>query len=300
MYRVAGITKQGFYKMRKRRQKQAQEESNLVEIIRQVRKNHPTLCCRLMYHKIKPSFCGRDQFERICGEHGFLIKRSKSRRRTTDSRGVIRFENLVEDLELTGIDQVWSSDITYYEVGGRFYYITFVLDCHSRRILGHQVSKRLQTEHTTLPALKRALRARNHQLPPGVIFHSDGGGQYYDDEFLALTADKKMQNSMCEYAYENGKVERLHGVIKNNYLTHWEIKSFSQLKNKVDRAVWLYNHDKPHTSLNKMTPIEFEAKMNNFNQQNRSTMKESVDAIYQINRASSPALSEAEQVSESR
>ncbi len=63
---------------------------------------------------------------------------------------------------------------------------------------------------------------------------------------------------MCKYAWENPFAERINGVIKNNYLKHWEIKTFSQLIERVYRAVKLYNHEKPHKSLKRLTPIGFE------------------------------------------
>jgi putative transposase len=142
-------------------------------------------------------------------------------RRTTDSSGVVRFENKIEGLELTRIDHVRQSDITYYEVGGRFYYITFVIDGFSKRIVGHSVSQLLLTQHTTVPALKMAIRLRKRKKreESTLIIHSDGGGQYYSKDFRELTNAYNITNSMCEYACENGKAERLNGVIKNNLFT---------------------------------------------------------------------------------
>ena len=63
---------------------------------------------------------------------------------------------------------------------------------------------------------------------------------------------------MCEYAYENGKAERINGIIKNNYLKHQDIRSFDQLKNVLDRSVSLYNNDRPHKSIGYKTPQERE------------------------------------------
>ncbi len=60
------------------------------------------------------------------------------------------------------------------------------------------------------------------------------------------------------YPWENGKVERLNGVIKNNYLIHREINSFMDLNKEVDRTVSLYNNEKPHIGLQRKRPIEFE------------------------------------------
>ena len=101
-------------------------------------------------------------------------------------------------------------------------------------------------------------RAKESVNLHGLIFHSDGGGQYYDKAFLQLTQKHQMVNSMCEFAWENGKAERINGVIKNNYLRHRGITSFEELQKEVDRSVYLYNFEKPHIKLQRKTPIEFE------------------------------------------
>lgn len=63
---------------------------------------------------------------------------------------------------------------------------------------------------------------------------------------------------MCEFAWENGKAERINGVIKNNYLKHRKINNYSDLTKEVDRSVRLYNEDKPHIELQRRSPITFE------------------------------------------
>lgn len=261
IYACANISKQGFYKWRTKKNYVIEEEQFIVSIIIQIRANHPTMCCRAMYYKINPVSMGRDKFLSLCSAYGFKVDRGRRGKRTTNSNGVIRFDNLREGLSLVRIDQLWSSDITYFELDNIFYYITFVMDEYSRRIIGHQVSTRLTTEHTTLPALKKAIRTRKGKIDKGIIFHSDGGGQYYSHVFTDLTKKYGFKNSMCEYSYENPKSERINGVIKNNYLIHYHIKDFADLLKKVDLAVRMYNTDKPHTSLGRMTPVEFEKKL---------------------------------------
>lgn len=103
-----------------------------------------------------------------------------------------------------------------------------------------------------------AIKTREGVIPRGLIFRSDGGGQFYDDEFLNLTAELEIANSMCEFAWENGKAERLNGVIKNNYLVHRSINSYEELIKEVDRSVSLYNTQKPHSALRRLTPVNFE------------------------------------------
>ncbi len=258
LYKSLGISKQAVHKHLNRLKRSNDERQHLILLIYQIREDHPTMGVRDIYFKLKPETMGRDAFEALCRQERMTVSRYVNYRRTTDSSGVVRFENLIEGKQTTRINQVWQSDITYFEVSNVFYYLTFIVDAHSRRIIGHSVSRRLLTEHTTLPALQMAIATRNGQSLYGVIVHSDGGGQYYDKAFLALTQSYSMQNSMCEYAWENGKAERINGVIKNNYLIHRDIRSYEQLIKEVDRSVQLYNCEKPHISLKRLTPVEFE------------------------------------------
>ena len=274
--------------MLNRRMKESETVNYLLDIIRQIRVDHSTMSCRLMYYKIRPEGIGRDKFESLCYDWGFVTEKALNYRRTTYSEGVIRFDNLLADYVLTSVNQAFCSDITYFYLNDRFYYITFIIDAYSRYIIGYSVSKRLTTEQTTLPALQMAIKYRGESLPEGIIFHSDGGGQYYDKDFLALTKKHEFKNSMCEYAYENGKAERINGVIKNNYLKYREINSFEELVKNVDHCVSLYNTEKPHKSLKYKTPLQVEKEHLYSQKPTMPMMTKSLNAETQIYGASSP------------
>lgn len=291
-YTSMHISRQAIHQLLDRKMRHQELTAYLLPLIDQIRADHPTLSCRAMYAKLQPKGIGRDRFEELCRLNGFGIERRINRFTTTDSSGVVRFDNLLKDARLVAVNQAWSSDITYYELGSRFYYITFIMDCFSRKVLGFAVSNTLTTEHTTLIALRKALKTRGGKIPSQMILHSDGGGQYYDKEFLRLTQEHQMRNSMCEYAWENGKAERLNGIIKNNYLKFYEIRTFEQLQKSVDRAVTLYNRDRPHKALNYKTPIDFENKALILHQQPMPTMTESLDANTGWNGALSPRPTE--------
>jgi transposase InsO family protein len=260
LYQSIGLTKQAFHQHMDRYLQERSLEEQLVLIVYQVRKDHPTMGLRDIYYKTNPNNIGRDRFELLCKQSGLAIERKHNMRITTDSSGVIRFENLLIGLIINKPNQVWQSDITYFELNQRFYYITFIIDAFTRIIVGYAVSQRLTTEQTTLPALKNAIKSRmdlNMDIK-ALIFHSDGGGQYYDKEFLKLTNKNQIKNSMCEYPWDNGKAERINGIIKNNYLVHRYINTYEQLLLEVDRSVLLYNTDKPHIELQRKSPIQFE------------------------------------------
>lgn len=257
-YKSIGISKQAVHKHLNNDLERREERSYLLQIIYQIREDHPTMCVRDMYFKINPSTLGRDAFEHMCKVEGVSVMRHLNYRRTTDSSGVIRFDNLLINLIINKIDQVWQSDITYFDLRGKFYYITFIIDAYSRRIVGHSTSNRLTTEQTTFAAIQLAFKTRGKKKLEGLILHSDGGGQYYDKEFIYLIRKQGLISSMCEYPWDNGKAERINGVIKNNYLIHRSIKTFDELKQEVDRSVKLYNYEKPHIGLKRKTPITFE------------------------------------------
>lgn len=258
IYRVVGLSKQAFHQKLDRDLLQKDQRYYLLHIIHQLREDHPTMGCRDMYFKLRPECMGRDAFEAFCKDEELMSKRYKSFVRTTDSSGVERYDNLTIDLQLTGINQLWVSDITYFNVNGKFYYLTFIMDAFSRRILGHSTSERMFTAVTTLPAFKMAVKTRKSCDISFLIFHSDGGGQYYADVFKKITKHYEIRNSMCEYAWENGKAERINGVIKNNYLIHRKINSYADLVKEVDRSVKLYNEEKPHIGLQRKSPIMYE------------------------------------------
>ena len=205
---------------------------------------------------LRPDYFGRDRFEQFCFNHGFKLYRKRSYHRTTDSRGVTRFDNLLTGRELTGVNQIWVSDITYYRIEEQYYYITLIMDRFSRAIVGYSASKSLHTQVTTLPALKRALK--NRKPGKGLILHSDGGGQYYCAQFKQLTSHTKLLNSMGKCAYDNPHAERLNGTIKNDYLVYYSPSNLKELTVMLARAVNNYNNHRPHTSLKEMSPSEFE------------------------------------------
>ena len=255
LYRVTGTSKQAFHQYLDREMLVMEEQQQLLPVLIQIRADHPRLSARKMYLLLQPVGMGRDRFEQFCYGYGFKLAVKRSYHKTTDSLGVTRFENLIPGMELTGVNQAWVSDITYYRIGERFYYITFILDLYSRFIVGYAASNSLLTSQTTIPALKMALKLR--EPADGLIFHSDGGGQYYSKAFVAITRGK-IRNSMCESVYENAHAERINGTIKNDYLVYYSPQNYPQLVILTAKAVNMYNINRPHSALGNKSPADYE------------------------------------------
>jgi len=253
---MIGSSKQSFHQKLDRWLSRKEEQAALVPLILEIRREHPTMSARVMYTMLRPATMGRDKFEAFCFTRGFKVNHPKNYRKTTDSSKTDHFENLIEGMELTGVNQVLVSDITYYEMNGRFWYLTFIMDLYTREIVGFHKSKSLRTTETSLPAMKMAIKRFGKDAFKGTIFHSDGGGQYYAKEFLKLTSDLGMLNSMAIEVYENSHAERLNGIIKNSYLTGYNPQNEAELEKALARAVYNYNTSKPHGSLKGKTPTE--------------------------------------------
>jgi len=258
IYNAVGISKQGFHQWLNRRMFLEEEKQQFLPIIAQIRDDHPRLSCRHIYKKLQPITMGRDRFEEFCYENGYKVPVKRNRRKTTNSNGFIYFPNLLIGLnELTAINQLWVSDITYFDIGRETYYLTFITELYNREIIGYNASKSLRTEATTLVCLKMAIRKSNLSRENNLIFHSDGGGQYYSKLFVAMTKQYDIRNSMGKTAYENPFAERINGTIKNDYLIPYGPNDFLELKKLLTKAVYLYNTDRPHKSLDGYSPTAF-------------------------------------------
>ena len=106
-YEAVDTSKQAIHQMLERRMGRTEIMGYLSVLLVQIRADHPTLSCRAMYFKLQPSNIGRDAFEQVCRDLGFSVVRKPNYHRTTDSSGVIRFDNLLVSLVLDGINQAW-------------------------------------------------------------------------------------------------------------------------------------------------------------------------------------------------
>src|SRR5699024_1371596 len=119
---------------------------------------------------------------------------------------------------------VWQSDITYIPMGDRFYYVVFIVDIYSKRIVGYKVSSNMRAT-ANYEALAMALKVHAAAL----IHHSDRGSQYASSGYIDKLKSSGTRISMGLTAQENAYVERLNRTIKDEYLDHWKPRTFDQL-----------------------------------------------------------------------
>jgi putative transposase len=96
-----------------------------------------------------------------------------------------RFPCLVDLKQITAVDQVWATDITYIPLQKGFLYLVSIMDLHSRNMLSWKLSNTLETEFC-LEALE--MRLSSGRRPE--IFHSDQGCQFTSGNFVARLQTK--------------------------------------------------------------------------------------------------------------
>jgi putative transposase len=258
---TAGISRQAYYKALKMERETNEDNTRYILLIIGLRDIHPGMGLREIYRISQPDGIGRDAFMHLGILNGYQLQCRPNPTRTTFSTKSHRYSNLLQGKRFTDVNQIWSSDITYFQAHGVTYYIVFILDVYSRRIVGWNVETHMRTENL-MTALTAAFTLRGiEDYENGLIHHSDKGTQYASNLYTEALGNRNILISMCNEVYENTHIERVNGTIKNQYLQHWlaDITDLRSLKLLLDKAVYAYNHLKPHGSLlNRLTPVAFE------------------------------------------
>lgn len=270
---MCGISRQAHFQMLQRIKTTEQKSVLYTRMMEEVRQIHPGMGLRTMYDMLMPEGIGRDAFIALGLQEGFRLKNITKKTRTTYSVKSSRYSNLLGPEEFTDINQIWSSDITYFPLGETFYYIVFVMDVYSRRIVGHSLADNMRAENN-VKALKKALKLRGiNDYEQRMIHHSDKGTQYASDDYTELLEQYGIRISMCNEVYENTHIERVNDTIKNQYLNRMHIADSGDLKRKLDKAVEAYNEQRPHQSLNRMSPVQYEDHILSIPKEKREKLK---------------------------
>jgi transposase InsO family protein len=204
--------------------------------------------------------CSRRRVGRLLGELGLAAIQPKTfKPRTTDSRHRLGYnENLIAGVSPpTGVNKLWVGDITYVPLlDGLFLYLALLMDRYSRRIVGWEMQDHLR-ESLVLQALRAAIGLRQPQ--PGLIHHTDRGGQYAGTQYRQVLARARMLQSMsrADNCYDNAFMESCFGTIKTE-LEMTPYPNASIAHKEVAAYIRYYNTQRRHSSLDYMTPDEFE------------------------------------------
>ena len=159
---------------------------------------------------------------------------------------------LLRDLEISRVNQVWSTDITYIPLSQGHVYLCAVIDWHSRYVVSWSLSCTMDG-----PWCKSVLEESLLQSAPE-IFNSDQGSQFTSPEFLKPLKERGIAISMDGKgrALDNVFVERLWRTVKYEDVYLKGYSNMSELKAGLKKYFDFYNNRRPHSSHDGQTPAE--------------------------------------------
>jgi putative transposase len=154
---------------------------------------------------------------------------------TTDSNHRFSiYPNLVADLPLTDINQLWVADLTYIRLRREFIYLAAILDAYSRRLLGWELSDKIDAQ-LAIRALQMAIAGRD--FAPGLVHHSDRGVQYASREYTEILHQHQVRISMSRKGnpYDNAQAERFMRTLKEEEVYLSEYESLSEARSSLKK-----------------------------------------------------------------
>lgn len=262
---VLSVSRSGFYAWQSKglSQREARDEE-LMALIRDIFWQHRRRYgARRIARELaaQGERCGVARVAKLLEKQGLKAIQPKSYRpRTTNSRHHLGYSpHLLRDRDLpTRINEVWVGDITYIPLrGGRFGYLSVLMDLYSRRIVGWEYQESM-TADLVLASLRKAIHDR--QPPASLIHHSDRGGQYAAGDYRAVLRRAQMEQSMsdADNCYDNAFMESCFGSIKRE-LELVEYAGSLEAVRELSEYIDYYNHQRRHSSLGYLIPAEFES-----------------------------------------
>ncbi len=262
--RMLGVSRSGYYAWRSRPPSmRTRQDATLTAKIHEIhRRSRETYGSPRVHAELRAlgARCGRRRVERLMRKAGLQgCMRGRRKGTTRRAKRVAPSEDLVKrKFAATEADRVWVADITYVATREGFLYLAFILDVHSRRVVGWAMENHLKTE-LVVDALQMAVWRR--KPAPGLVHHSDQGVQYTSLSFGERLKEVGIKPSMGRTgsALDNAMAESFVSTLKAELVSNLEFPSRQAAKTAIfEYLETFYNTRRLHSSLGYRSPADFE------------------------------------------
>lgn len=261
--RVFAVSRQAYYQHGKRVLRTHFQVAIVVQLVCDIRRRQPRIGGKKLYHRLRGDFekldfkLGRNKFFEVLKQERLLVRPKRRSYKTTDSGHYHpRYPNLIQNRHICRPFQVLVADITYIRLEEGFSFLSLVTDLFSRCILGWCLSESLDASGPMA-----ALKAARLFIGPRqkCIHHSDQGVQYCCFDYVKLLFRFHMKISMTDTGSpgQNSVAERVNGILKTELLLDGTFRNHHDALQATRDAIFIYNHERQHFSLDLQTPAEF-------------------------------------------
>ena len=171
---------------------------------------------------------------------------------------VKKTDKLKMEFSASAPNQVWVSDVTYFKLNNKVYYICAIIDLYSRKAIAYKISLKHSTQLIT-----STFRAAYKDRKPtkGLIFHSDRGPQYTSHAFQKVLSSLGVEQSFSPSGKpcHNAVMESFFSTLKKEELYRRNYHSVEEFKSYVEKYIGFYNMERPHHTLGYKTPNAYES-----------------------------------------
>lgn len=261
---ILGVSKSGYYVWRNRPpSKRSCEDASLTEKIREIHaRSRDTYGCPRVHAELRSLgiVCGRRRVARLMRAAGLRGCMRGKKRGTTrrDPQAAPAPDLLRRDFVADRPNKVWLADITYIPTREGFLYLAFILDTHSRRIVGWSMDSHMRTE-LVVDALEMAVWRRKPGA--GLIHHTDHGSQYTAISFGKRLEEVGIIPSMGRTgtALDNAMAESFVATLKTELVHRRRFPDREVARSAIfEYLEGFYNRRRLHSALSYQSPMNYE------------------------------------------
>ena len=264
------VSTSGFYEWRGRpTSATAQRRQRLTALIRAIfEESDSTYGYRRVHAALarQGEGCGPELVRDIMRELGLVPCQPRPWRPTTTQPGdgAEAVPDLVgRDFSANAPGRKLVGDITYLPTWQGFAYLATVLDCCTKECIGYAIAEHMRAE-LVIDALRMA--ARNYDLEPKAIFHTDRGSQYLSHAFAEVAAQLDVRHSVGRIGscFDNAQAESFNATLKVERVNRTVYPTREHARKDVTRYIeFRYNTKRLHSALGYRTPQEAHADYQN-------------------------------------
>jgi len=204
--------------------------------------------------------CARKRVARLLRTMSLVgcYRRRRTRTTVADPNRAPALNLVARDFTAAAPDRLWIGDSTFVPTREGWRYLAVLLDVYSRRVIGWAMADHLRAE-LTLDALAMALQT--HRPPPGLVHHTDRGGQYTAAVYRAILASSGVTASMSRAGecLDNAVAESFFATLKAQLIDPqaWPTRAAARTVIFAWIEVW-YNRQRRHSALGYRAPVAHE------------------------------------------